>query len=79
MSATYRQPIVSVSLGLPAVFLSGAKTRADRPRRIPLIHGDVAVWGGQDRLTFHGVDTLGEGEYALTGAYRFNLTFRRAR
>ena len=75
----YRQPIVSVSLGLPAVFLWGGKTRADRPRRIPLIHGDVAAWGGPDRLTFHGVDTLGEGEHALTGAYRFNLTFRRAR
>ena len=75
----YRQPIVSVSLGLPAVFLWGGKTRGDRPRRIPLIHGDVVVWGGPSRLTFHGVHTLGEGEHALTGAYRFNLTFRRAR
>jgi alkylated DNA repair protein (DNA oxidative demethylase) len=75
----YRQPIVSISLGLPAVFLWGGKTRADRPRRIPLIHGDVVVWGGPNRLTFHGVHTLGEGEHALTGAYRFNLTFRRAR
>jgi alkylated DNA repair protein (DNA oxidative demethylase) len=75
----YRQPIVSVSLGLPAVFLWGGKTRADRPQRIPLIHGDVVVWGGPSRLTFHGVQTLGEGEHALTGAYRFNLTFRRAR
>jgi DNA oxidative demethylase len=75
----YRQPIVSVSLGLPAIFLWGGKTRADRPRRIPLIHGDVVVWGGPDRLTFHGVDTLGEGEHAITGAYRFNLTFRKAR
>jgi DNA oxidative demethylase len=75
----YRQPIVSVSLGLLAIFLWGGKTRADRPRRIPLIHGDVVIWGGPNRLTFHGVHTLGEGEHTLTGAYRFNLTFRRAR
>ena len=39
----FDQPIVSVSLDLPAIFLWGGKTRADRPRRIPLIHGDVAV------------------------------------
>lgn len=72
------QPIVSVSLGLPAIFLWGGKTRADRPRRVPLMHGDVVVWGGPDRLTFHGVHPLAEGEHVLTGAYRFNFTFRRA-
>ncbi len=74
----FDQPIVSVSLGLPAVFLWGGRTRADGVRRIPLLHGDVVVWGGPDRLTFHGVHTLAEGEHALTGACRFNLTFRRA-
>jgi DNA oxidative demethylase len=74
----FDQPIVSVSLGLPAIFLWGGKTRAEKPRRIPLIHGDVVVWGGPDRLTFHGVHALAGGEHALTGACRFNLTFRRA-
>jgi alkylated DNA repair protein (DNA oxidative demethylase) len=74
----FDQPIVSVSLGLPAVFLWGGKTRADRARRMPLVHGDVMVWGGPDRLTFHGVHSLAEGEHPLTGAYRFNFTFRRA-
>jgi alkylated DNA repair protein (DNA oxidative demethylase) len=74
----FEQPIVSVSLGLPAVFLWGGKTRAARPRRIPLIHGDVVVWGGPDRLVFHGVAALAEGEHELTGTYRFNFTFRRA-
>jgi len=69
---------VSVSLGLPAIFLWGGKARADKLRRIPLIHGDVMVWGGPDRLTFHGVHALADGEHASTGAYRFNLTFRRA-
>jgi DNA oxidative demethylase len=71
-------PIVSVSLGLPAVFLWGGVARSDRPRRVPLVHGDVVVWGGPARMTFHGVDTLRHGEHALTGAVRYNLTFRRA-
>ena len=74
----FGQPIVSVSLGLPAIFLWGGKTRADRARRTPLIHGDVVVWGGPDRLAFHGVDTLAAGEHPVTGACRFNLTLRRA-
>ena len=74
----FDQPIVSVSLGLPAVFLWGGKKRTDRVRRVPLVHGDVVVWGGPDRLTFHGVNSLAEGEHPLTGAYRFNFTFRRA-
>jgi alkylated DNA repair protein (DNA oxidative demethylase) len=74
----FDQPIVSVSLGLPAIFLWGGQARADRVRRIPLIHGDVMVWGGPDRLAFHGVHALAEGEHELTGAYRFNMTFRRA-
>lgn len=72
------QPIVSVSLGLPAIFLWGGKKRADGARRIPLIHGDVVVWGGPDRLKFHGVHSLAEGKHPLTGPYRFNFTFRRA-
>jgi alkylated DNA repair protein (DNA oxidative demethylase) len=71
-------PIVSVSLGVPAVFLFGGLARRDRPRRIRVEHGDVAVWGGPSRLAFHGVDTLKEGHHPLTGALRYNLTFRRA-
>jgi len=74
----FDQPIVSLSLGLPAIFLWGGKTRAEKVQRVPLIHGDVIVWGGADRLTFHGVHALAEGEHKLTGAYRFNFTFRRA-
>lgn len=71
-------PIVSVSLGLPAVFLWGGLSRSERPRRLRLVHGDVVVWGGPARMTFHGIDTLRDGEHALTGAVRYNLTFRRA-
>lgn len=71
-------PIVSVSLGLPAIFLWGGRKRGDRPRRVPLGHGDVVVWGGPARMTFHGVLPVAEGIHALTGRARYNLTFRRA-
>jgi alkylated DNA repair protein (DNA oxidative demethylase) len=71
-------PIVSVSLGLPAVFLFGGKKRGDRPRRIGLESGDVVVWGGPDRLAYHGVAPLAEGDDPLTGSRRINLTFRKA-
>ena len=73
-----RHPIVSVSLGLPAVFLFGGSKRSERSLRIPLGHGDVVVWGGPARLAYHGVLPLAEGEHPLTGACRFNLTLRRA-
>jgi alkylated DNA repair protein (DNA oxidative demethylase) len=71
-------PIVSVSLGLPAVFLFGGLRRSDRPRRIRLEHGDVVVWGGVMRLAFHGVEPLDEGSHLATGRCRINLTFRKA-
>jgi len=74
----FTQPIVSVSLGLPAVFLFGGLRRTDRPRRHALESGDVVVWGGPARLVFHGVDKLAEGEDTLCGRYRFNLTLRKA-
>jgi DNA oxidative demethylase len=72
----FDQPIVSVSLGLPAVFLFGGSKRAVRPRRIRLDHGDVVVWGGPARLTFHGVAPLADGTHPLLGRSRINLTFR---
>jgi alkylated DNA repair protein (DNA oxidative demethylase) len=73
-----REPIVSVSLGLPAVFLFGGARRAQRPRRVPLAHGDVVVWGGPARLFYHGVVALKDGEHRALGRCRVNLTFRRA-
>jgi alkylated DNA repair protein (DNA oxidative demethylase) len=63
---------------VPATFLWGGTERAQRPRRLRLVHGDVVVWGGPARLNFHGVDTLREDQHALTGTLRFNLTCRRA-
>jgi alkylated DNA repair protein (DNA oxidative demethylase) len=74
----FSQPIVSVSLGLPATFLFGGAKRSDKPRRLRLSHGDVVVWGGPSRLFFHGVAPLADGTHLSTGASRINLTFRKA-
>jgi alkylated DNA repair protein (DNA oxidative demethylase) len=74
----YDAPIVSVSLGLPATFLWGGLKRTDKAARYRLEHGDVVVWGGPSRLVFHGVAPLADGEHALLGRQRINLTFRKA-
>ena len=74
----FAAPIVSVSLGLDATFLFGGLRRSDRPRRIPLAHGDVVVWGGPSRLVHHGVMPLADDEHPLLGRRRLNLTLRRA-
>lgn len=72
------QPIVSVSLGIPATFLFGGLNRTDKTVRIGLVHGDVVVWGGEDRLRYHGVLPLKPGRHLLLGEHRINLTFRKA-
>jgi alkylated DNA repair protein (DNA oxidative demethylase) len=74
----FAQPIVSVSLGLPAVFLLGGPARGDATRPIALAHGDVLVFGGPARLFHHGVKPLKAGAHPATGACRINLTFRKA-
>jgi alkylated DNA repair protein (DNA oxidative demethylase) len=71
-------PIVSVSLGIPAQFQFGGDKRGDPVQRMPLGHGDVVVWGGPSRLRYHGVLPIKEGEHALTGRLRYNLTLRKA-
>lgn len=75
----FAQPIVSVSLGLPAIFVFGGLRRTDKAQRLTLAHGDVLVWGGSDRLRYHGVLALKPGNHPLVGECRLNLTFRRAR
>ena len=74
----HAHPIVSVSLGLPAIFQFGGLKRRDPVRNFPVRHGDVVVWGGPSRLAYHGVAELKAGEHALLGEQRINLTFRRA-
>lgn len=74
----FSQPIVSVSLGVACRFLFGGARRADKAQRIPLRSGDVVVWGGPARLTFHGVAPMAAGSHPLTGVTRYNLTVRKA-
>lgn len=74
----FSQPIVSLSLGLPAMFQLGGMQRSDKTLRVPLQHGDVLVWGGPSRLRFHGVLPLKAGQHEVLGEQRINLTFRCA-
>jgi len=74
----FSAPIISVSLGVPARFMWGGLTRGERHRTIPLEHGDVLLWGGEDRLRFHGVMPVAEGYHPRTEAFRYNITMRRA-
>ena len=74
----FTQPIVSVSLGLPATFLFGGMERSDKAVRVPVHHGDVIVWGGPARLRYHGINPLKDGVHPMFGGYRYNLTFRVA-
>ena len=74
----FSAPIVSVSLGLEATFLFGGLKRSDRPHRLPLAHGDVLVWGGPKRLSFHGVAPVVDGCHPVVGPMRLNLTMRKA-
>ena len=71
-----RQPIVSVSLGLPAVFLFGGFERSDPTLKVMLEHGDVVVWGGRSRLRVHGIQPLKPGWHPLTNEFRYNMPFR---
>ena len=74
-----QQPIVSVSIGLPAAFSWYGESRANKPVRVALHDGDVVVWGGTARAGYHAVSKIKPGSHALTGERRLNLTFRRAR
>lgn len=74
----YSEPVASISLGLPAIFLFGGHERSDKPRKVSLFHGDVVVWGGVDRLRFHGVMPIKDGVHPIMGPQRINLTFRTA-
>jgi alkylated DNA repair protein (DNA oxidative demethylase) len=74
----YGWPIVSVSLGMTATFLFGGLARGDRAARVPLRHGDVVVWGAEDRLRYHGVLPVKGEPHAVLGSQRINLTFRKA-
>lgn len=74
----FRQPIVSVSLGLPTRFAWWGEQPAGRGRDLYLQDGDVLVWGKTARLGYHAVRPVPVGRHELAGPYRYNLTFRVA-
>jgi DNA oxidative demethylase len=74
----FTQPIVSVSLGIPATFQFGGLSRSDKPIKMLLTHGDIVVWGGDSRLKYHGIMPLKSNIHEVLGPYRYNLTFRKA-
>jgi alkylated DNA repair protein alkB family protein 1 len=53
------KPIVSLSMGLPAVFVLGGKTKEDEPV-VPILirSGDVLCMGGESRLYYHSMARL---------------------
>lgn len=73
----FKEPIVSISLGVPAIFLFGGIRRNEKPKEFELNHGDVVVWGGESRLYFHGIKPIKEATHSKTGQFRINLTFRK--
>jgi alkylated DNA repair protein (DNA oxidative demethylase) len=74
----FSQPIVSVSLGMTAIFQFGGFNRSDKATKTYLYHGDVVVWGGEDRLRFHGVLPVKDQQHPVMGRQRINITFRKA-
>jgi DNA oxidative demethylase len=74
----FAQPIVSVSLGVPATFLFGGLKRSGKTMRVPVRHGDILVWGGPARLNYHGVLPIKAAHHPFAGAHRINLTLRKA-
>ena len=54
LELTFEEPVVSVSCGLPAIFLLGGATKEEAPTPILVRSGDVMVLGGKSRLRYHG-------------------------
>lgn len=71
-------PVVSVSLGDPAMFRIGGPKRGGPTHGIKLMSGDVVVMGGASRQCYHSVSKIYLGESALVPkGGRINLTMRR--
>ena len=71
-------PVVSVSLGDPAMFRIGGPKRGGPTQGIKLFSGDVVVMAGESRHCYHSVSKVYYGESALVPkGGRINLTLRR--
>lgn len=71
-------PVVSLSLGDSALFRIGGTSRRGQTTSVMLHSGDVIVFGGPARLSYHGIDRVIAGSSSLIkGGGRINLTLRR--
>ena len=76
--ADFSFPVVSLSLGDPALFRIGGQERKSPTRSFWLESGDMMVLRGDNRLAFHGIDRIRFGESdLLKDGGRLNLTLRR--
>ena len=74
----FSAPVVSVSLGDEALFRIGGETRKGPTQSVMLASGDVVMFGGVARLSYHGIDRTRPGSSSLIpGGGRINLTLRR--
>lgn len=73
-----KAPVVSISLGDPAIFRMGGPARGGPTKGIKLFSGDVVVMAGESRFCYHSVSKVFYGESALVPrGGRINLTMRR--
>ncbi len=76
--ANFDYPVVSISLGDPALFRIGGTERSDPTKSFWLESGDVMVLHKDKRLAFHSIDRIKFGESPLLPkGGRLNLTLRR--
>ena len=74
----FSQPIVSVSIGLSAVFQVFGNTRSGVKAEYTLQDGDVMVWGNSARLVYHGIKMVKADPLNPILKHRYNITFRKS-
>ena len=62
-------PVISISLGDPAMFRIGGPKRSGPTHRIKLMSGDVVIMGGASRQCYHSVSKIYYGQSALCLLY----------
>ena len=69
------KPIASLSLGLPAIFLLGQKSKALEPVTALIVRsGDAIVLSGESRTMFHGVPRVfSDGETLMSSSKTFRF------
>ncbi|MFT5594210.1 MAG: alkylated DNA repair protein (DNA oxidative demethylase) [Oceanicoccus sp.] len=71
-------PIVSISLGLPAVFQIYPTQSSNSVKTVLLEDGDVIILSGASRSFYHGVKTVKADLLQPKLLQRFNLTLRKS-